>query len=58
MNKKEANETEIDFLERRIRQAGKRARMEAEFHDTYIVYIDDNGNMVKEYPNGEIKKIE
>ena len=48
---------EKDPLEKRIRQAGKRARMEAEFHGTYIVYVDKNGVLVKEYPDGEIIKV-
>jgi hypothetical protein len=43
-----------DELEKRIRLAGKRAREEARKHGTYVVYEDDDGNIVREYPDGTI----
>ncbi|WP_181898708.1 hypothetical protein [Halobacillus trueperi] len=45
-----------DRIEKRIRMAVGLARKEAKLHNTYVVYMDENREIVKEYPNGKIIK--
>lgn len=49
-------EKELDSLEKRIRMAAELARIEAKIHGTYTVYMDKDGDIVREYPDGTIKK--
>lgn len=50
---KEARDERIDRL---INSAVDRARMMAKVNNTYIVYMDDDGDIVKEYPDGRVEK--
>lgn len=45
-------------LQKLIRLTGERAKLDAKANDTYIVYKTSNGDLVKEYPNGEIVTID
>ncbi|GAB3807110.1 hypothetical protein [Virgibacillus kimchii] len=47
-----------DRVEKRIEMAGERARLEAKINDTYVVYIDENCNIVKEFPDGSTEVIQ
>lgn len=37
---------------------GERAMIDAKVNDTYIVYQNEQGQLVKEYPNGKIIKFD
>lgn len=41
-------------LQKWIKLTGDRARLDAKANGTYIVYKTDNGQIVREYTNGEI----
>ncbi|WP_373233236.1 hypothetical protein [Cohnella sp.] len=41
-------------LEKLIRLTGDRAKLDAKANDTYIVYKTAEGQIVKEYNNGDI----
>lgn len=41
-------------LQKLIKLTGDRAKLDAKANDTYIVYKTVEGNIVKEYNNGEI----
>ncbi|AFC33313.1 hypothetical protein PM3016_6705 [Paenibacillus mucilaginosus 3016] len=50
----------MDFvrdLHKLIKLTGDRARLDARANGTYIVYKTANGEIVKEYDNGEIEPI-
>lgn len=47
---------DFDRIERRIRSASEKARMEAKLSNTYVVYEDGDGDIVREYPDGHIEK--
>lgn len=40
-------------LTKLIRLTGERARLEAKVNESYVVYKDDFGKLVREYSNGE-----
>jgi len=44
-------------LEKLIKLTGDRARLDAKANDTYIVYKTAEGQIVKEYNNGDIVPI-
>jgi hypothetical protein len=46
-----------DELEKKIRLAGERARMVAKIKGIPVVYEDNEGWMVYEYPDGKIERI-
>lgn len=46
-----------DEVEEIIRNLGKYAMEEARKKGTYIVYTDDDGDVVKEYPDGRTIKV-
>ncbi|QST02569.1 hypothetical protein IMZ31_24270 (plasmid) [Pontibacillus sp. ALD_SL1] len=48
------NEHVEDIIEKKIQSAADQARAEAKMHNTYVVYMDDDGFVVKEYPDGKI----
>ncbi|MEX2461677.1 MAG: hypothetical protein WD469_10365 [Paenibacillaceae bacterium] len=44
-------------LQKLIKLTGDRAKLDAKANGTYIVYKTDEGQIVKEYSNGEIVPI-
>ncbi|MCY9578746.1 hypothetical protein ABE142_22565 [Paenibacillus alvei] len=42
------------YLEKLIKLTGDRAKLDAKANDTYIVYKTIEGQIVKEYNNGDI----
>lgn len=44
----------LQELQKMIKLTGARAMLDAKANGTCIVYIKSDGQMVKEYPNGEI----
>ena len=42
-----------DRIEKRFRMAAKLAWEEAKLYNTYVVYMNENGEIVKEYPTGK-----
>ncbi|WP_200931613.1 hypothetical protein [Paenibacillus sp. Leaf72] len=44
-------------LEKLIKLTGDRAKLDAKANDTYIVYKTSEGQIVKEYNNGDIVPI-
>lgn len=44
-------------LEKLIKLTGDRARLDAKANDTYIVYKTAEGQIVKEYSNGDVVPI-
>ncbi|WP_170846195.1 hypothetical protein [Bacillus sp. MUM 13] len=44
-----------DTLKEIIKKTGEKAREEARLHGTYIVYMDEKGNTVREYADGRIE---
>lgn len=44
-------------LEKLIKLTGDRARLDAKANDTYIVYKTAEGQIVKEYNNGDIVSV-
>jgi hypothetical protein len=49
---------QIQDLKKLIKLTGDRAKLDAKANDTYIVYKTDQGQIVKEYNNGNIIPIE
>ncbi len=49
---------QIQDLKKLIKLTGDRAKLDAKANDTYIVYKTDQGQIVKEYNNGDIIPIE
>lgn len=47
---------ELDYRElgKYIKMTGERAKIDAKIYNTYIVYKDSKGNLVREYPDGKI----
>lgn len=43
---------ENNDLKKLIKLTGERAKLEAKANDTYVVYKDITGKLVKEYSNG------
>jgi hypothetical protein len=43
-------------LEKKIKMTLELAMLEAKIHDTYIVYMDEDGYMVRKYPVGKIER--
>ena len=50
----ESKERKYDWAEKWIKMTGERAMIDAKVNDTYIVYQNENGQLVKEYPSGKI----
>ncbi|WP_182301885.1 hypothetical protein [Cohnella cholangitidis] len=48
----------IQDLKKLIKLTGDRAKLDAKANDTYIVYKTDQGQIVKEYNNGDIIPID
>ncbi|MFB5762993.1 hypothetical protein [Paenibacillus medicaginis] len=44
----------LQELQKKIKLTGDRAMLDAKANGTYIVYKKSDGQMVREYPNGEI----
>jgi hypothetical protein len=42
----------IKDLQKLIRMTGERAKLDAKANDSYVVYKNETGLMVKEYANG------
>lgn len=51
-------ETDVEYLNKWASLTGERARLEASLFDSYIVYMNATGQVVKEHANGEIEIIE
>lgn len=51
-------EVDVEYLNKWASLTGERARLEANLFDSYIVYMNKNGDVVKEYANGKIEIIE
>ena len=49
---------QIQDLKKLIKLTGDRAKLDAKANGTYIVYKTDQGQIVKEYNNGDIIPIE
>lgn len=47
----------FDDLEKLIKLTGDRAKLDAKANDTYIVYKTSEGQIVKEYNNGDVVPI-
>ena len=47
----------IQDLKRLIKLTGERAKLDAKANGTYIVYMTNNGQIVKEYTTGEVVKV-
>ncbi|WP_404331599.1 hypothetical protein [Mesobacillus maritimus] len=47
----------FDDFENHLRTIKPRLMEEAKKNGTYIIYMDDDGDVVKEYPDGRIKKV-
>ena len=45
---------QIKELQKLIKLTGDRARLDAKANNTYIVYKTDEGQIVREYPDGRI----
>lgn len=41
------------WVDKWAKMTGERARIDAKVNNTYIIY-EKNGNLVKEYPNGDV----
>lgn len=51
-------EVDVEFLNKWASLTGERARLDANLFDSYIVYMNEQGHVVKEHANGEIEIIE
>lgn len=51
-------EVDVEYLNKWASLTGERARLEAKLFDSYIVYMNSTGQVVKEHANGEIEIIE
>lgn len=51
-------EVDVEYLNKWASLTGERARLEANLFNSYIVYMNKNGDVVKEHANGEIEIIE
>lgn len=51
-------EVDVEYLNKWASLTGERARLEANLFDSYIVYMNEEGQVVKEHSNGQIEIIE
>lgn len=52
------SERKFAWVDKWAKMTGERARIDAKVNNTYIVYRNKDGILVKEYPNGEIVPLE
>lgn len=50
----ESRERKYAWVEKGAKMTGERAMIDAKVNDTYIVYQNQNGKLVKKYPDGKI----
>jgi hypothetical protein len=53
-----AQERKYPWVAKWAKMTGERAMIDAKVHDTYIVYKDKDGHLVKKYSNGNIVKVD
>lgn len=51
-------EMDVEFLNKWASLTGARARLDASLFDSYIVYMNNIGQVVKEHADGKIEIIE
>lgn len=51
-------EVDVEYLNKWASLTGECARLDANLFDSYIVYMNEAGHVVKEHTNGEIEIIE
>lgn len=51
-------EVDVEYLNKWASLTGERARLDAKHFDSYIVYMNEAGDVVKEHANGDIEIIE
>lgn len=51
-------EVDVEYLNKWSSLTGARARLEANLFDSYIVYMNEIGQVVKEHSDGRIEIIE
>lgn len=44
-------------IQKYVELTGEIAKLHAKIHNTYVVYNDSTGQMVREYPDGTIEKL-